>query len=85
MMTHPTTAAGTDTTPDALRLGGLAQRIRAEFLEMPGLTLTVPQAARLWNLNVTQSQRLLSELVGAGFLVQDSKGAYRRRGCPRCS
>ena len=26
------------------------RRIRAEFLEMPGLRLTAPQAARLWSV-----------------------------------
>ncbi len=61
------------------------QQIRAEYLEMPGLTLTVPQAARLWGLNASQSERLLSELAGSGFLIRDARGAYRRRGCPRCS
>jgi Fic family protein len=61
------------------------RRIRAEFHEMPGLTLTVPQAARLWSLSLAQSERLLSELVDRGFLVRDPHGAYRREGCPRCS
>ena len=30
--------------------GDLDRRIRAEFVEMPGLKLTLPQAARLFNL-----------------------------------
>ncbi len=62
----------------------VAQRIRGEYTEMPGLTLTVRQAARLWGLDVPQSQHLLSQLVESRFLVENS-GAYRRRGCPRCS
>lgn len=62
----------------------IAQRIRGEYTEMPGLTLTVRQAARLWGVSVSQSERLLSELVESRFLVEDSDGAYRRRGCPRC-
>lgn len=60
-------------------------RIAAEYVEMPGLRLTRPQAARLWGLDIRQSTRLLSELVSTGFLVRDSTGAYRRRGCPRCA
>jgi hypothetical protein len=28
----------------------LVERVRAEFIEMPGLHLTLPQAARLWGL-----------------------------------
>ncbi len=61
------------------------RRVRAEFLEMPGLSLTVSQAARLWGLSPAQSERLLHELVDSGFLVRDPRGAYRRGGCPRCS
>jgi Fic family protein len=60
-------------------------RIKAEFLEMPGLTLTVQQACRLWSLSPAQSERLLSDLVDRGFLVRDPRGAYRRGGCPRCA
>ena len=63
----------------------LAQRIRGEYTEMPGLTLTVRQAARLWGTSIAQSERLLSYLVESGFLVEASDGTYRRRGCPRCS
>jgi hypothetical protein len=63
----------------------LARRIQSEYVEMPGLTLTGPQAARLWNLNVHQAEGLLAELVERGFLMRDRRGSYRRRGCPRCS
>lgn len=54
-------------------------RIRREYLEMPGLVLTLPQAARLWGLTVRRSESLLSILVDIGFLVRDDTGAYRRR------
>lgn len=70
--------------PDATA-PSIAERIRGEYAEMPGLTLTVRQAARLWGLGVSQSQRLLSELVESQFLVRNSSGSYRRNGCPRCS
>jgi hypothetical protein len=87
-----TTTSTTIAHPDAGSRGSLdpirphvIQRIQAEYVEMPGLTLTLPQAARLWGLNVGQSERLLSELIDRGFLMRDMKGAYRRRGCPRCS
>lgn len=63
----------------------LLQRIRAEFIEMPGLTLTLPQATRLWSLTVSQTERMLTELIESGLLVRDPRGCYRRRGCPRCS
>lgn len=43
-------------------------RIRAEFHEMPGLRLTVPQAARLFNLEVARCARVLDGLVRNGAL-----------------
>ncbi len=76
--------AGAEAVPDALTSTALLLRIRGEYAEMPGLTLTAPQAARLWNLSASQSQRVLSALVDSGFLVRDARGGYRRRGCPRC-
>jgi DNA-binding IclR family transcriptional regulator len=51
-------------------------RARGEFLEMPGLRLTPPQAARLWSLDPSTSERLLERLTGLGFLVRNHAGAY---------
>jgi hypothetical protein len=44
-------------------------RIRAEFAEMPGLKLTVPQASRLFQLEVMHCQQVLTSLVDTGQLV----------------
>jgi hypothetical protein len=44
------------------------QRIRGEYLEMPGLTLNLKQAARLWQLDPGQCKMLLEQLVNEGFL-----------------
>lgn len=46
----------------------LALRTRAEYLEMPGLRLTVPQAARLFDLQPDACERMLEDLVDDGFL-----------------
>jgi hybrid cluster-associated redox disulfide protein len=54
-------------------------RIRREYLEMPGLVLTLPQVARLWGFSVRRSEALLSVLVADGFLVRDETRAFRRR------
>ncbi len=64
----------TSIVPDAVEV--LLSRIRGEFLEMPGLHLTPAQAARLWALDLVTSDRLLGELVHAGFLLRGRKGAY---------
>jgi hypothetical protein len=46
----------------------LIRRVCGEYLEMPGLRLTIQQAARLWNINVETSARVLGELVHSSFL-----------------
>lgn len=55
----------------------LAQRARAEFREMPGMSLTTAQAARLWQLSPDTAEVLLAELVQAGFLVRKDGQRYR--------
>ncbi len=56
----------------------IAERVRGEFREMPGLTLTVAQARRLWSLDPSTCSEVLSELVDAGFLCRKADGAYGR-------
>jgi len=41
----------------------LLQRVRAEYLEMPGLKLTAPQARRLWGLDCATCDAALAALV----------------------
>ena len=53
--------------------------IRAEYLEMPGLCLTVAQAARLWNAGRDECRTTLDALARTGFLYQ-SKDQYIRTG-----
>ena len=48
-------------------------------LEMPGLRLTVAQAARLWNVDRETGLRLLESLVETGFLYK-SGDSYLRTG-----
>ncbi len=54
----------------------LVNRVRSEFLEMPGLRLRVDQAQRLWNLDRSSCEFLLSSLVEAKFLRRYSDQAY---------
>src|SRR5262249_55425831 len=49
-------------------LEALARRVRAEFLEMPGLRLTLPQAARLWGMDLAACEAVIARLVRAAFL-----------------
>jgi hypothetical protein len=45
-------------------------RIRSDYLELPGLRLTAPQAARLWGLALDLASDLLEDLVARRFLVR---------------
>lgn len=60
------------------------QRVRAEYVDMPGLNLTLAQAARLFGVTVGDAQHLLSEMVEEHFLERDTGGLYKRRGCRHC-
>jgi len=51
-----------------MTIAGLIDRIRAEFVEMPGLELTPAQAARLWNLGMNDCLTVIELLTSAGFL-----------------
>jgi hypothetical protein len=46
----------------------LLARIYGEYMEMPGLQLTLAQASRLWNVHLTTSAYVLDRLVDASFL-----------------
>jgi len=54
------------------------ERLRAEFLEMPGLLLTEPQVRRLCGIEQSLCQRMLDSLVNAKFLCRKADGAYSR-------
>ena len=51
-------------------------RIRGEYREMPGLKLTIAQAARLWHVDETYIQKMLDLLVADGLLYRTHAGAY---------
>jgi len=53
------------------------QLLKSEYLEMPGLRLTVPQASRLLALEADKTQPLLEALVDTGFLRRTPTGFIR--------
>jgi hypothetical protein len=57
---------------------GLITRIKAEYREMPGLSLTRTQAQRLWQLDESTCRAILGRLVATGFLQLTAKGHYAR-------
>ena len=54
------------------------ERIRAEYLEMPGLRLTLEQAQRLCGVERTRCKTVLDSLVDARFLCVKADGVYAR-------
>ena len=56
----------------------LVRRVRGEYLEMPGLALTLGQAQRMWNLHRGECERLLGDLVDSGFLACTPLGMFVR-------
>ena len=55
-------------------------RIVAEYREMPGLSLTPAQAARLCGIASSEADRIMRHLEAAGMLTRTSTGAYLLRG-----
>jgi len=53
-------------------------RVRAEFDEMPGMMLTVPQASRLFGLDEALCRTIVDRLVGVAYLRRMDNGAVTR-------
>ena len=60
------------------------ERVIAEYQEMPGLVLTVAQAARLFGVDQAHSRRILDTLVNRGILSTDGR-RFARAGTGRRS
>ena len=56
----------------------LVERVRSEFIEMPGLRLTPAQAARLWGMDDASCHHVIAALVRAAFLRWTSGGMVVR-------
>ena len=54
------------------------RRVQGEYIEMPGLRLTIAQAQRLWGLDRAVCDSLFGALVEAKFLFRTRDGAFVR-------
>jgi DNA-binding IclR family transcriptional regulator len=63
---------------DLARRASVVRRIVAEFWEMPGLVLSIPQASRLLGLDESACVRILGTLEREGLLRRRAGGAYGR-------
>ena len=56
----------------------LVDRVRGEFNEMPGLQLTIPQAARLLGIEQEACRKVIDQLVASEFLRKTQAGTIVR-------
>ena len=56
----------------------LTSRIEAEYVEMPGLNVTLKQAQRLWTADRQTCQAVFDALVARGVLRMTTKGQFIR-------
>jgi hypothetical protein len=73
-MNHPALRARPASADDRV----LVSRIRAEFTEMPGLSLTLAQASRLFDVEVRRCEQILASLVESGQLAIRGKRFVRK-------
>jgi hypothetical protein len=60
----------------ASRLNDLIALVRSEYREMPGLSLTLEQAQRLWSLDRPTCVMLFDRLVQMRVLRATTRGRY---------
>jgi len=56
----------------------LLELVQAEYAEMPGLSVTLPQAQRLWVADRAMCEEVFSRLVSAGVLRRTTAGRFVR-------
>ncbi len=59
-----------------IRISNMLEVIRAEYREMPCLSLTKSQMQRLWGLETVACDALVDALVSAGVLRKTATGTY---------
>ena len=62
--------------------GELLRRVRAEYLEMPGLRLTAPQAQCLFGLDSETWDAVSAALLDAKFLSHTHNGVFAMAAIP---
>lgn len=56
----------------------LMEQVQAEYTEMPGLSVTLPQAQRLWAVDRQTCEEAFSRLMRRGVLRMTPKGRFVR-------
>lgn len=61
---------------DPVLLDEWLRLVRAEYEELPDLHLTRAEVERLWGLDATMADAILSTLVSTGVLRKTARGGY---------
>lgn len=61
-----------------IQISTLADQIQAEYAEMPGLSVTLSQAQRLWAVDQDTCEAVFSRLIESGVLKITRKGRFVR-------
>jgi hypothetical protein len=64
-----------------LTLDRVQRRLLREYLDLPGLSLSLRQATRLLGVDAPTCRAVLNELVSGGCLAREASGAYVRDDC----
>ena len=64
--------------PQCALADGVLERIRADYVEMPGLRVNAAQARRLWGLEPVVCDRALEVLQDRRFLKRLADGTFVR-------
>jgi hypothetical protein len=65
---------------ETMSFATVVDRVRMDFVEMPEMELTLPQAVRLWSLGMDDCRYVIDSLVDAGFLAWTPKRTIVRKG-----
>jgi hypothetical protein len=63
---------------NAAAIWTLMGQVQAEYAEMPGLSVTLPQAERLWAVDRATCEEAMSRLVAEGVLKRTRQGRFIR-------
>ena len=68
----------TDTSERRAAIRTLMKQVEAEYAEMPGLSVTLPQAQRLWAVDQPTCEEVFRQLVSSGVLRMTTKARFVR-------
>lgn len=71
-------SVGADVSTSGPTIRTLMERVQAEYVEMPGLSVTLPQAQRLWAIDPATCEEVFSRLIATRVLRRTSKGRFVR-------